>query len=76
MDTILKWEVCSCNDTCNYPDPAGQTLQELCRKGWEPFAFNSQSCKVLLKRPCGEIAISKHPEIFQRLNNNHSGVEY
>ena len=69
MDTTLKWAVTRCNNDIGYPDGTSK-VEELCRKGWEPFAVDGGS--ILLKRPCGELPITKHPEIFQRAGT----VEY
>ena len=66
MDTIIKW------DFMQLWGPE-EKIRELCHKGWEPVgAINNN---IILKRPCGEIAITKHPELWQSPNQN-STIEY
>jgi len=57
-DTILKYDYCTVSMHC--PE---QELKELGKKGWEAvgaFGYDTINKKLLLKRPCGELAITKH----------------
>lgn len=73
MDTITKWEFRQI--AYNYHNAEERNMiQELCHKGWEPVgAINDE---LILKRPCGEISITKHPEIWQSQNVAPDGMEY
>lgn len=72
MDTILKWDFMQI--ACNYHNNEDRKkIQDLCQKGWEPVGAIRD--ELILKRPCGEIAITKHPELWQSPNQN-SGIEY
>ena len=73
MDTITKWDymkIYSRNDDTE--------VRALCHKGWEPVGIDDGH--VILKRPCGEISITKHPEIWQSPDQNTDmdvdGIEY
>lgn len=68
MDTIIKWDYMEVLDT-------EEKIRALCHKGWEPVGVDSRNGIRILKRPCGEIAITKHPELWQATNQN-SGIEY
>lgn len=64
MDKILKWNM---TDTyIDTPDERAE-LDKLLKSGWEPFAATDYAghIRVLLKRPCGELSVTKHPEITQ-----------
>ena len=69
MDTITKWDYMEVYDT-------EENIRALCHKGWEPVGIDDRH--VILKRPCGEISITKHPEIWQSQNQNDDmdGMEY
>lgn len=71
MDTITKWdymEICA----------EEEEIRSLCHKGWEPVGAMHNS--IILKRPCGKISITKHPEIWQSPDQNTDmdvdGIEY
>lgn len=67
MDTITKWDYMEVYDT-------EENIRALCHQGWEPVGIDDRH--VILKRPCGEISITKHPEIWQSQNIAPDGMEY
>lgn len=69
MDKILKWNMTTAD--LRYPDE----VDKLCKKGWEPFAVRGDSSTLLLKRPCGELSITKHPEITHDMPVTDNGME-
>ncbi len=68
MDSIVKWEYKTIRQTPSYE----KLLTELGQQGWEAFACTDG--EIIMKRPCGEIAITKH--ISQERNQtDYDGYE-
>lgn len=70
MDSILKWEYI----TVDSRPGRNEELQILGNQGWEAFACNNG--EILLKRPCGEISITKRISQEQERNSvSYDGYE-
>lgn len=68
MDTITKWDYMRVF-------AKDEDVRTLCHQGWEPVGIDDRQ-NIILKRPCGEISITKHPELWQSQNVAPDGMEY